>query len=104
MYKIGLSSCGKTINEELFAAYAAAGIDVMEISPGMDAYASLNYEEMAALSRKYGVEIRSFHLPFMPFDKIDILVDSVGSTLVPLTTIARPHIWWQYEYPTIDTV
>lgn len=72
MYKIGLSSCGKTINEELFAAYAAAGIDVMEISPGMDAYASLNYEEMAALSRKYGVEIRSFHLPFMPFDKIDI--------------------------------
>ena len=37
MYKIGLSSCGKTINEELFAAYAAAGIDVMEISPGMDA-------------------------------------------------------------------
>ena len=72
MYKIGLSSCGKTINEALFAAYAAAGIDVMEISPGMDAYASLNYEEMAALSRKYGVEIRSFHLPFMPFDKIDI--------------------------------
>ena len=36
MLKIGLSSCGKPLTEELFREYAEAGIDCIEISVGLD--------------------------------------------------------------------
>ena len=72
MYRTGLSTCGKIINEELFANYRKAGIDFMEISVSAEKYALLDYAEMAALSEKYGVGLWSFHLPFGPFDVIDI--------------------------------
>ena len=68
MYKIGLSSCGKVLNEQLFADYAKAGIGAMEISPNWPDYKYLNYKELAAWSKKYGVEIWSYHLPFQSVD------------------------------------
>ena len=71
MYQIGLSSCGKPINEQLFADYQANGISVMEISLGYEATAKIDYELIGSMSKKYGIEV-SQHLPFMPFDIIDI--------------------------------
>lgn len=72
MYKIGLSTCGKIISEELFANYQRAGIDAMEISVGSAQCDLLNYREIKAFAQSYGVDLWSFHLPFEPFEKIDI--------------------------------
>lgn len=82
MYTIGLSSCGKPLNEALFAAYVAAGIEKMEISPPMGEYATLPYEELALWAKQYGVELWSFHLPFMPFSELDISLPSLAETTV----------------------
>ena len=72
MYKIGLSTNRKHINEELFKAYKSAGISVMEISVPYEALSSLDFSQLHLLSKKYDVKLWSFHLPFMPFDIIDI--------------------------------
>ena len=69
--KLGLSSCSKPFGEELFQAYAAAGITAMEISyhkPGTDA---LDFVQAKKWAQTYGVELWSLHLPFMPFNVID---------------------------------
>ena len=68
----GLSSCGKQLDRPTFAAYQAAGIRYMEISPQMEEYASLNYPEMRRLAEEYGVCLWSYHLPFMPFEDLDL--------------------------------
>ncbi len=64
MYKIGLSTCRKPLNVELFKAYRAAGIAVAEISVAREEYPSLDYEAIAAAAKEGGVELWSFHLPF----------------------------------------
>lgn len=72
MFKLGLSSCGKTINDALFAAYRDAGISCMEISISLQECESFDFDHAAALAKKYGVTLWSFHLPFMPFAQLDI--------------------------------
>ncbi len=72
MLKIGLSSCGKPHTEELFKAYSDAGIDCIEISVGLEEAEALDWPSLFAWSQKYGVELWSFHLPFSPFNLIDI--------------------------------
>lgn len=70
--KIGMSSCGKTVDEALFAQYKEAGIELMEISMRPEMYDLLDSKETLALSCKYGVELWSYHLPFSPFEVLDI--------------------------------
>ena len=72
MLKIGLSSCGKPLNEELFKAYKDAGINCMEVSVDLETGDNLDWPQLFALSQKYGVELWSYHLPFCPFDKINV--------------------------------
>lgn len=74
MYKIGLSTfCNAgIIDRQLFEAYRNAGIEAMEISAPSDAYENINYEQLEKLSLQTGIELWSYHLPFGPFDKIDI--------------------------------
>ena len=72
MFPIGLSTCGAAIDESLFANYARAGISKMEISSKKEDYDLLDFPTAKALSARYGVEIWSFHLPFMPFSEIDL--------------------------------
>ncbi|MBE6912568.1 MAG: sugar phosphate isomerase/epimerase [Ruminococcaceae bacterium] len=72
MFKLGLSTNAKEISEKLFAEYNAAGIENMEVSTSYDLYEGLNYEKLLEYSKKYDVKLWSFHLPFMPFDEIDI--------------------------------
>lgn len=64
MLKIGLSSCGKELNEELFRQYAEAGISCMEISVEIEKAEDLDWPSLFAWSQKYGVQLWSFHLPF----------------------------------------
>ena len=72
MLKIGLSSCGgKELNEETFRNYSEAGIDAIEISRTIEGCKTIDYKEVKRLSEKYGVQLWSFHLPFVPFDVIN---------------------------------
>lgn len=72
MLKIGLSSCSKPLNEELFKAYKEAGIECMEVSVDLETGDGLDWPQLFALSQKYGIELWTYHLPFSPFDKINI--------------------------------
>ena len=68
-FRIGASKTDEQISEELFAAYKENNIRYMEIDGG-----SLLKDsgEIKKLAQKYGVTIWSCHLPFCPFDKIDL--------------------------------
>ena len=72
MFEIGLSTCSKTIDENLFLQYREAGIAAMEIAQPYDEIALINYKDILSLSEKYGVRLNSFHLPFAPFNTVDI--------------------------------
>lgn len=72
MYQIGLSTCGKTICEDLFKKYHDAEITAMEISLKSEDYADINYEAIKKWSEKFNIDLWSFHLPFAPFSEIDI--------------------------------
>lgn len=72
MFEIGLSTCSKRIDENLFLQYREAGISAMEIAQPYDEIALINYKEILSLSEKYGVRLNSFHLPFAPFNTVDI--------------------------------
>lgn len=68
MLKIGVSSAGKKINEELFVDYANNGVEAVEISPGWVDYKHLDYKALKDWSEKYGVELWSYHMPFQTTD------------------------------------
>lgn len=74
MYKIGLSTNGgKLICDELFENYSRSGISAMEVSVGaMYNYEKLDYKELLRLSKQYNVGLWALHLPFLPFEDIDI--------------------------------
>ncbi|MBP3308738.1 MAG: sugar phosphate isomerase/epimerase [Clostridia bacterium] len=72
MLKIGLSTCGKVIDEALFASYREAGIECMEIATAPELYPTLDMKNIRALADRYGITLWSYHLPFMPFDRLDI--------------------------------
>lgn len=83
-YAIGLSSCGKEVNEKLFCDYQKNGITKMEISERY--YENFDFKETKRLSQKYGVELWSLHLPFYPEGMLDI---SCTAELVRKYTIAK---------------
>ena len=72
MYPIGLSTTSKVVCEELFEQYSSAGISAMEISVKMEDYPYINYEDLRRWSEKHQVKLWSFHLPFKPFEEIDL--------------------------------
>ncbi len=72
MLKTGLSTCGRIPEEPLFREYAEAGIEVMEVSPNQGGYDMLDFAKLKKLGDTYGVELRSFHLQYYPFEQVDI--------------------------------
>ena len=86
MFGIALSTNGKPFGEELFAQYRAAGISAMELSFSKEKCDSFDFDTAAELSGKYGVELWSFHLPFCPFDEIDISADGLKKSTVAYFT------------------
>lgn len=71
MFKVGLSSCGKELNAETFRSYAESGIGYMEISMAAERYDELDMKAVSALSKEFGVELWSYHLPFAPFSRLN---------------------------------
>lgn len=72
MYPIGLSTCSKKLDEELFAQYEETGIQAMEISVNADQYDTLPWHDIAKWAERYHICLWSFHLPFSPFETLDI--------------------------------
>lgn len=82
MYTIGLSSCGKEFTEALFQGYRDAGITAIEISTAAENYEHLDYSQIAAWAKQYGINLWSYHLPFAPFEAIDPSVDALAEGTV----------------------
>ena len=81
MFSIGVST-PKSIDEEMFKLYKEAGIQQMEVSVDKGLSEALDYDKLQEWSKKYGVELYSFHLPFWPFDQIDISKPSIAEKSV----------------------
>lgn len=70
---IGLSSCSKRLDRQLFEAYKNAGIGAMELSVGnKSACDTFDVNDILPLAEEYGIDLWSYHLPFGPFEEIDI--------------------------------
>ena len=76
--KIGLSTTGEKINEETIKEYADSGIEFIEISTSKEATDAINFDDLKKWCDTYGVKIWSFHLPFCPFEEIDISRESLS--------------------------
>lgn len=72
MYKIGLSSCAFAPTEENFKELKNSGIEAIEISIPKSVHDTLNHARLAELSKRYGVALWSYHLPFEPFEVLDV--------------------------------
>ena len=74
-WKLGVSTCSwdhspeTLLDREMFKAYKEGGIDCLEISMRWCYYDQIDYKKAGKLSKEYGVDIWSFHLPFQPFAK-----------------------------------
>lgn len=72
MLKIGLSTCGFTPDEEAFGKLAAAGIEAVELSMEKGYMDALDFAAVKGYADAFGVEIWSCHLPFYPFEVVDL--------------------------------
>lgn len=61
------------IDEQYFAECAAGGLDCLELSLRVEELADpLPFPRFHEMTEKYGLWLRSFHLPFTPFAEYDI--------------------------------
>ncbi len=72
MKRVGVSTAGVLPTEATFVALRAAGIDATEISVTWNLYEELNYRDIKRFSQEYGVQLWSYHLPFCPFEVVDV--------------------------------
>lgn len=73
MYKTGHSINITKITEELLKKHKESGIELIEVSSSyIEECESADHKMVERLAKKYGIELWSFHLPFAPFEDIDI--------------------------------
>jgi len=72
MFKLGLSTCGKPVCRDLFENYQKAGIEAMEITLSREWTEVVDYSILAKYAKEYNINLWSMHIPFMPFERIDI--------------------------------
>lgn len=65
-------SVNNTLTQEDYYALRDAGIDCVEISMLDYMYDTFDIDEVVRRAANAGVTVRSFHLRFYPFDKVDI--------------------------------
>ena len=73
----GFSTCGKKpIDRASLASYKAVGIEALEYSENGcrqgDYYTTVDYKQMVADATAEGILPWSFHLPFLPFETLNI--------------------------------
>ena len=71
-WKFGMSSCSTCrLDKETFDGYAANNVELMEVSLG-SADTPIDWKKTQKLSQDSGVGLWSLHVPFWPFDQINI--------------------------------
>ncbi len=70
--RLGLSTCQKKLGDELFRTCREAGVEFFEVSLPNEEYDRADFGELARLAERYGITLWTLHLPFMPFDVLDI--------------------------------
>ncbi|MBE6647832.1 MAG: sugar phosphate isomerase/epimerase [Ruminococcaceae bacterium] len=70
--KVALSHSGMTLNRENFENMKKSGIDAVEVGLGYSFAEILDYKAIAKFAADAGVLLWSSHLPFMPYDKLDM--------------------------------
>lgn len=77
--ELGISTCGqKDITQKGFDKFADNGIKALELSFSMDNTNRLNWKNIRKYSDDAGVRLWSLHLPFCPFEIIDISSSDPG--------------------------
>lgn len=75
MYRIGMSMFEMSFEEKSFNNLAKNGIFDVEISrPRYEHYEKFDFCGVKKMAEKNGINIWSFHLPFAPFELIDVSV------------------------------
>ncbi len=82
MYQIGLSTCGKNINDDLFRNFRDAGLSAMEISTAPENHLKLDWNSISEMSKRYNIKLWSYHLPFQPFENLDVSVKGLAKNTV----------------------
>lgn len=73
MYKIGHSINITNISEKILEEHINSGIELIEVSSSyVEECEGADFKEIYRLAKKTGIELWSFHLPFAPFEQIDI--------------------------------
>ena len=73
MFKVGFSLYGKTgLNDERAALMSESGVTVAEIDMDAYDYPEADFEEIAAVANRHGIEIASLHLPIAPQHIFDV--------------------------------
>lgn len=78
-FRVGLSTNGKVIGEALFKEFQQAGIGDVEIATAYDKYADLDFHDLRTWAQANNVNLWSLHLPFSPFDVIDLSKRSLAT-------------------------
>ena len=70
--KVGLSHSGATLNRDNLKKLKESGIDAVEVALGYSFAEILDYKTIAKFAADADVKLWSSHLPFMPYDKLDM--------------------------------
>ena len=71
-FRLGLSCCGsQNLDDKDFENYVKAGILTMEMSFSYTRYNNLEWKNIEKRAAKFGVELWSLHLPFLPFAQLN---------------------------------
>ena len=70
----GMSSCAfRDFDEKHFCELKNAGVKVMELSSDFQEYIdNVDFSDVKEKADKYGIKLWSLHLPYAPFDKVNI--------------------------------
>lgn len=71
--RLGLSSCGfQDMTEKDFDELLKVGVKEVEVSVADEKYKTLDFDGIKKRANSAGINLWSFHLPFSPFEEIDI--------------------------------
>ncbi len=74
IYPIGISIDGNRLNEAIFNECRKTGISAIEVSVSSEDVSPSDYEALRKMSLSSGVSLWSYHLPFCPFEQLDLSV------------------------------
>ena len=81
--KLALSTSPKGITRERLEACKNAEIEALEVCVGNANFtADIDFDAIKSLADEYGITLWSFHLPFGPFEEIDISVPALADHTV----------------------